>query len=65
VTPRQREVMRCMAVGADNQAIASRLRIGERAVKAHVSALLRHFGLNNRAQLALLADHAGLRPAAR
>jgi two-component system nitrate/nitrite response regulator NarL len=65
VTPRQRDVLRCMATGSDNRAIAARLRIGERAVKAHVSALLDHFNLHNRAQLALLADHAGLRMATR
>ena len=62
VTPRQRDVLRWLATGADNQTIARRLRIGERAVKAHVSALLLLFGLRNRTQLALLGDHAGLRP---
>lgn len=62
VTPRQRDVLRWLATGLDNRAVAGRLRIGERAVKAHVSALLDRSGLSNRTQLSLLADQAGLRP---
>jgi DNA-binding NarL/FixJ family response regulator len=62
ITARQRDVMRWLAVGLDNAAIGQRLRIGERAVKAHVSGLLALFGLDNRTQLALIADRAGLRP---
>lgn len=62
ITPRQRDVLRWMSTGSDNRTIARKLRIGERAVKAHVSMLLETFGLHNRAQLSLLADHAGLRP---
>lgn len=65
ITERQREVMRWLAVGLDNAAIGGKLRIGERAVKAHVSSLLGLFGLANRTQLALLADRAGLRPPTR
>jgi DNA-binding NarL/FixJ family response regulator len=65
ITERQREVMRWLAIGMDNAAIGQKLRIGERAVKAHVSSLLGLFGLANRTQLALLADRAGLRPPAR
>lgn len=62
VTPRRRDVLRWLATGIDNQTIAQRLRISERAVKAHLSALLEIFGVENRTQLALIADHAGLRP---
>ena len=65
ITERQREVMRWLAVGLDNAAIGQKLRIGERAVKAHVSSLLSMFGLENRTQLALMADRAGLRPPSR
>ena len=64
VTPRQRDVLRWLAIGLDNVTIGRRLRIGERAVKAHVSSLLTLFGLNNRTELALLAQQAGLRPPA-
>lgn len=62
ITPRQRDVLRWLATGADNRSIGRKLRIGQRAVKAHVSALLDTFGFANRTQLALMADHAGLRP---
>ncbi len=62
ITPRQRDVMRWLATGADNVTIARQLRIGERAVKAHVSALLATFDVDNRTQLALVADRAGVQP---
>lgn len=62
VTPRQRDVLRWLAIGLDNATIGRRLRIGERAVKAHVTSLLTLFSLTNRTELALLAHHAGLRP---
>lgn len=65
VTPRQREVLCWLAIGLDNPGIAERMRIGERAVKAHVSALLVLFGAANRTKLALIAHQAGLRPSAR
>jgi DNA-binding NarL/FixJ family response regulator len=57
--------MRWLAMGLDNAAIGEKLRIGERAVKAHISSLLALFSLTNRTQLALLADRAGLRPLAK
>jgi DNA-binding NarL/FixJ family response regulator len=62
ITPRQRDVLRWLATGADNRTIAGKLQIGERAVKVHVSSLLDTFGLKNRAQLSLLAHNAGFRP---
>jgi DNA-binding NarL/FixJ family response regulator len=62
LTTRQREVLRWLAIGSDNQSIAKKLRVGERAVKAHVTALLNLFSLENRTQLALLAWKAGLAP---
>jgi DNA-binding NarL/FixJ family response regulator len=62
VTPRQRAVMANLAVGRDNRSIAHELGVGERAVKAHVSALLAMFGLDHRTELALMAAEAGLAP---
>ena len=62
VTTRQRDVLRWLALGYDNAAIGARLRVGIRAIKAHISALLELFSLENRTQLALLARDAGLRP---
>jgi DNA-binding NarL/FixJ family response regulator len=62
ITPRQRDVLRWLATGCDNRTLARKLRVSVRAVKAHISALLEMLGLENRTQLALLADRAGLRP---
>jgi DNA-binding NarL/FixJ family response regulator len=62
LTPRQRDVLRHLATGLDNRAIAKQLSVGERAVKLHVSTLLELFGVANRTELALLAARAGLRP---
>jgi DNA-binding NarL/FixJ family response regulator len=62
LTRRQRDVLRWLAAGLDNRAIAHHLGTGERAVKLHVSALLVTLGVRNRTQLALTAHHAGLKP---
>jgi DNA-binding NarL/FixJ family response regulator len=65
VTARQRDVMRLLAHGHDNPSIAAKLRVGTRAIKAHISALLALFALDSRTQLALLAREGGLLPPAR
>jgi len=65
VTARQRDVMRWLAQGLDNPGIAAKLRVGTRAIKAHISALLALFGLDSRTQLALLAHAGGLMPPAK
>lgn len=62
VTARQRDVMRWLALGLDNPGIAAKLRVGTRAIKAHISALLALFSLDSRTQLALLASAGGLMP---
>ena len=62
ITPRQRAVLRWLAHGLDNKTIGRQLGVGERAIKAHVTALLTLFELDNRTQLALLASKAGYRP---
>lgn len=61
LTPRQREVLGFLATGSDNLKIAAHLGISERAVKAHVSALLSLFRAENRTELAVIACRAGLR----
>jgi DNA-binding NarL/FixJ family response regulator len=62
ISPREREVLACIAAGADNLKIAALLGITERTVKAHVGSLYRKLGSENRTQLALLARRHGLRP---
>jgi len=65
ITARQRDVMRLLAHGHDNPGIAAKLRVGTRAIKAHISALLALFSLDSRTQLALLAREGGLLPPGR
>lgn len=62
LSSREREVLSCIAAGADNLQISSHLQISERTVKAHVSSLYRKLGQKNRTQLALLARQVGVRP---
>lgn len=55
LTERQRTVLELMADGKSNKEIANDLLITEITVKAHVSAILRKLGVNNRVQAAMLA----------
>lgn len=50
LTPRQRTVLSLLERGMSNKAIARELAIGEITVKAHVSAILRKLGVENRLQ---------------
>ncbi len=66
LTPREREIAFLIAVGASNKQIASRLRVGEGTVKAHLTAIFRKLGFSDRLQLGLflVSPSAGLkRPA--
>jgi DNA-binding CsgD family transcriptional regulator len=53
-TPRQREVLKLVARGLANTTIAAALRISERAVELHVTALLDRAGVDGRAALVAL-----------
>jgi DNA-binding NarL/FixJ family response regulator len=60
LTPRERDVLACMAEGRSNGAIASRLAVGEGAVEKHVSHIFSKLGLepddsDHRRVLAVLA----------
>jgi ATP/maltotriose-dependent transcriptional regulator MalT len=52
LTPREIEVLRLVAAGATNPAIAEDLVITERTVKAHVSSILRKLDVSSRVQAA-------------
>lgn len=58
LTAREREVLKCIAEGASNQAISKRLFLSEATVKTHVSKVLAKLGLENRVQAALIARDA-------
>lgn len=64
LSPRERQVLECVAGGADNVRIATLLGITERTVRAHISALYRKLAAENRTSLALLSRRLGLRPPA-
>ena len=55
LTPRQLCVLELMEKGLSNKAIGRELGIGEITVKAHVSAVLRKLGVENRVQAVLAA----------
>jgi DNA-binding CsgD family transcriptional regulator len=63
VTSREADVLRLLAQGLSNQAIAERLYLAPRTVKTHVEHLLAKTGRTSRVQLAALAIAEGLGPA--
>jgi DNA-binding NarL/FixJ family response regulator len=55
LTSREREVFALLADGQSNREIARTLRVSEKTVKTHVSAVLAKLGVADRTQAALLA----------
>ncbi|GAA4194321.1 hypothetical protein GCM10022219_17330 [Microbacterium oryzae] len=55
LSAREREVLKLVAAGGRNRAIARALGISENTVKFHVSNLLKKAGVDSRAELAVLA----------
>jgi DNA-binding NarL/FixJ family response regulator len=60
LTPRERDVLRHMALGRSNKDIAIELEIGEETVKTHVRHVLAKLGAENRAQAAVRALARGV-----
>jgi predicted ATPase/DNA-binding CsgD family transcriptional regulator len=60
LTEREVEILRLVALGLTNRAIASRLYISPGTAGVHVSNILRKLGLSSRVQAATLAERAGL-----
>lgn len=59
LTPREREVLSRIAEGKSNREIARLLRLSEKTVKAHVSAVLAKLGVQDRTQAAVYAVRHG------
>jgi len=60
LTPRERDVLRQLAVGASNRTIATALGVSEETVKTHVANVLSKLQVENRAQAAVQALKRGL-----
>ncbi len=58
LTPQQKRVMKLICAGKPNKVIAYELDLAEATVKAHITALLRRLGVQNRTQAAVLAEAA-------
>jgi DNA-binding NarL/FixJ family response regulator len=60
LTPREREIVRHVALGLRNAEVAERLGITEVTVKSHLNSVFQKLGLRDRVQLTLYAVRAGL-----
>jgi DNA-binding NarL/FixJ family response regulator len=60
LTPREREVLRLVAIGRSNRAIADRLSISERTVERHVLHILTKLDVGSRTAAAAYAHTHGL-----
>ncbi|MFF5506417.1 response regulator [Streptomyces roseolus] len=65
LTPREREVWRLIARGADNTEIADRLGLSASTVKNHITALFAKLRVRDRAQAVIAAYETGLVTAGR
>lgn len=60
LTPRERDVLRHIALGRANREIAAELDIGDETVKTHVAHLFAKLGVENRAQAIVQALKRGI-----
>lgn len=56
LTPQQTRIMKLICAGKPNKQIAYELNLAEATVKAHITALLRRLGVQNRTQAAVLVE---------
>ncbi|MDP9195975.1 MAG: response regulator transcription factor [Pseudomonadota bacterium] len=61
LTPRQRDVLRCLKEGKSNKQIAYELNLSEGTVKIHATAIFRTLGVRNRTQAVIAASEMGRR----
>ena len=64
LTPQQFRVLQMLGSGLLNKQIGYELGVSEATVKAHVTAILRKLGANNRTQAVLIAGRLALDPSA-
>jgi DNA-binding NarL/FixJ family response regulator len=54
LTPREQQIVKLIATGANNEEIANQLYISTRTVKNHITRILSQLNLRNRTQIAIL-----------
>ncbi|MEU6126034.1 helix-turn-helix transcriptional regulator, partial [Streptomyces sp. NPDC047123] len=64
LTPQQLRIARCVAEGATNREVASRLSVSPRTVDHHLRNVFARLGVRSRLELARLVDHAERTPTA-
>ena len=62
LTPRELEVLRLLAEGLANKAVAARLEVSENTVKFHVNAIFGKLGVQSRTEAVVRATRLGLIP---
>ena len=62
LTPRELEVLRLLAEGFPNKAVAARLEVSENTIKFHVNAILGKLGAQSRTEAVVRATRLGLIP---
>jgi len=60
ITPREREIIRYVALGMRNAEVATKLEISEVTVKSHLNNIFQKLGLRGRTELALYAIRIGI-----
>ncbi len=60
LTDRQQDVLRLLVAGMSNKQICRELNLGDGTVKAHIAAIFRALGVNNRTEAANAARRFGL-----
>jgi DNA-binding NarL/FixJ family response regulator len=60
LTARQVEVVRLLVEGRTNKEMATALQLSGATVKAHLAAVFRELGVENRTQAAIVAERLGL-----
>lgn len=60
LTPREKEILACLARGESNKSIARTLDVAESTVKIHVQNILKKFNLSSRVQAAVFAVGLGM-----
>ena len=60
LSPREVDILRCIALGDSNKEIARKLAIAETTVKIHVQHILRKLDVSSRVHAAVMATESGL-----